>query len=415
VSENNSRAAKSFDFGEYLRTETVGGMILLAATVLALLLANTPVSGIYTAVRDFEIGPHLLHLHLSVGAWAKDGLLAIFFFVAGLELKREMVIGELSNLRSALLPIIAAAGGMILPAVLAFAVGHGTPGAHDAWAIPMATDIAFALGVLSLTGSWMPTAARVFLLSLAVVDDLGAIVVIAVLFTQGMSLLWLATAVVLCAVYWFLQHKRVTATWLYVPLAVATWVAVHSSGVHATIAGVALGLLTRVKQDPGEHASPSMRLEHRLQPWSAGLVVPVFAFFAAGVPVNPEALVEIFEDRVAIGVIVGLLVGKFFGIFGISWLAVKLGIGSKPDSVSWRDMTALAMLGGVGFTVSLLIAELSLSGEAAERAKAAVLIASFVASLVAAAILIRRGRKISNGSDNAFPDPSPTPGDGPTG
>ncbi|MFC7342304.1 Na+/H+ antiporter NhaA [Saccharopolyspora griseoalba] len=415
MSENNSRAAKSFDFGEYLRTETVGGMILLAATVLALLLANTPVSGIYTAVRDFEIGPHLLHLHLGVGEWAKDGLLAIFFFVAGLELKREMVIGELSDLRTALLPIIAAAGGMILPAALAFAVGHGTPGAHDAWAIPMATDIAFALGVLSLTGSWMPTAARVFLLSLAVVDDLGAIVVIAVLFTKHMSLLWLATAVVLCVVYWFLQHKRVTASWLYIPLAVAVWVAVHSSGVHATIAGVALGLLTRVKQDPGEHASPSMRLEHRLQPWSAGLVVPVFAFFAAGVPVNPDALVAIFEDRVAIGVIVGLLAGKFFGIFGVSWVAVKLGIGTKPESVSWRDMTALALLGGVGFTVSLLIAELSLTGEAAERAKAAVLIASFIASLVAAAILIRRGRKLANGDDNAFPNPSPTPGDETTG
>ncbi|GAA2364702.1 Na+/H+ antiporter NhaA [Saccharopolyspora halophila] len=411
MSENNSRANRGFDFAAYLRTETVGGMILLAATAVALVLANTPASGLYTAVRDFELGPHLLHLHLSVGEWVKDGLLAIFFFVAGLELKREMVLGELSNLRSALLPIIAAAGGMVLPAVLAFSIGHGTPGAHDAWAIPMATDIAFALGVLSLTGSWMPTAARVFLLSLAVVDDLGAILVIAVLFTHGMSLVWLATAVALCALYWFLQHKRVTAAWLYVPLAVAVWVAVHSSGIHATIAGVALGLLTRVKQDPNEPASPSMRLEHRLQPWSAGLIVPVFAFFAAGVPVNPDALMAIFEDRVAIGVIVGLLAGKLFGIFGVSWLAVKLGIGSKPDAVSWRDMIALAMLGGVGFTVSLLIAELSLTGEAAERAKAAVLIASATASLIAAAILIRRGRKLKNGNsdDNAFPDPDLTP------
>ncbi|QIZ35534.1 Na+/H+ antiporter NhaA [Saccharopolyspora sp. ASAGF58] len=391
-----ARSARTFDFGSYLRTETVGGMVLLAATAVALLLANSPAAGLYHAIRDFEIGPAALHLDLSIGDWAKDGLLAIFFFVAGLELKRELVVGELSNIKSALLPVIAAIGGMIVPAVLAFSISHGTPGAHAAWAIPVATDIAFALGVLSLTGSWMPTAARVFLLSLAVVDDLGAIVVIAVLFTDGLSVLALLAAVVLCVAYWYLQRKRITTPWLYVPLAVATWIAVHTSGIHATIAGVALGLLTRVKRDPHEPASPAMRLEHRLQPWSAGLIVPVFAFFAAGVPVNGEALAAIGADRVAIAIIIGLLVGKLIGIFGSSFLAVKLGIGAKPDSVQWRDMAALAMLGGVGFTVSLLIADLSLAGAAAERAKAAVLIASAIASLLAAAVLLRRGRKLKN-------------------
>ncbi|MGW1682601.1 Na+/H+ antiporter NhaA [Saccharopolyspora sp. NPDC002376] len=393
---DQSQRSKTFDFASYLRTETVGGMVLLAATALALIMANSPLTGFYQAIRDFEFGPESLHLNLSVGEWAKDGLLAIFFFVAGLELKRELVVGELSNRKNAMLPVIAALGGMIVPAVLAFAVGYGAPGAHAAWAIPVATDIAFALGVLSLTGSWMPTAARIFLLSLAVVDDLGAILVIAVLFTDGLSVLALLAAVLLCVAYWYLQRKRVTSPFLYIPLAVAVWVAVHTSGIHATIAGVALGLLTRVHRDPDEQASPSERLEHRLQPWSAGLIVPVFAFFAAGVPVDGDALVAIGEDRVAIAVIIGLVVGKLIGIFGSSFLAVKLGIGAKPSSVSWGDMAALAILGGVGFTVSLLIADLSLDGAAAERAKAAVLIASAIASLLAAALLTVRGRKRKN-------------------
>ncbi|QUG99691.1 Na+/H+ antiporter NhaA [Saccharopolyspora erythraea] len=394
-------SARTFDFAAYLRTETVGGMVLLAATALALVLANSPAEPFYSGVRDFAIGPHFLHLDLTIGEWAKDGLLAIFFFVAGLELKRELVVGELADRKTATLPVVAALGGMIVPAGLAFAIGYGAPGAHAAWAIPVATDIAFALGVLSLTGSWMPTAARVFLLSLAVVDDLGAIVVIAVLFTSGLSVLALLAAAALCAVYWYAQKRRITTPFLYVPLAVATWIAVHSSGIHATIAGVALGLLTRVHRDPHETASPAMRLEHRLQPWSAGLIVPVFALFAAGVPVDGEALAAMTHDRVAIAVVVGLVVGKLVGIFGSSYLAVKIGIGAKPAGVSWRDLSALAMLGGVGFTVSLLIAELSLEGAAAERAKAAVLIASAVASLLAAVMMLRRGRKVRNGDASA--------------
>ncbi|WP_433870980.1 Na+/H+ antiporter NhaA [Saccharopolyspora sp. CA-218241] len=390
---SESKGARTLDFGAYLRTETVGGMVLLAAAALALVFANTPLSGFYQAVRDFAVGPEALHLHLTIGDWAKDGLLAIFFFVAGLELKRELVVGELADRKAAALPVIAALGGMVVPALVAFGIGHGNPGASTAWAIPMATDIAFALGVLSLTGSWLPTAARVFLLSLAVVDDLGAIIVIAVLFTDGLSLLWLVTAVVLCVAYWFAQHKRITTPWLYVPLAIAVWIAVHSTGVHATIAGVVLGLLTRVKRDPGEETAPSARLEHRLQPWSAGVVVPVFAFFAAGVPVDGEALTSISQDPISIAVIVGLVVGKVVGIVGTAMLGVKLGLGSKPNGVSWWDLSALGFLGGVGFTVSLLIAELSLSGDAAERAKAAVLIASVLASLLGSALLLIRGRR----------------------
>ncbi|GAB3281764.1 Na+/H+ antiporter NhaA [Parasphingorhabdus pacifica] len=388
----SQETARAFDFGAYLRTETVGGMLLLAATVVALVAANTPLSGLYEAVRDFHIGPESLHLDLSIGEWAKDGLLAIFFFVAGLELKRELVVGELADRKTATLPVLAALGGMVVPAVLALTISWGTPGSAVAWTIPVATDIAFALGVLSLTGSWMPTAARVFLLSLAVVDDLGGILIIAVVFTDHLSLIALLAAVVLCAVYAYSQRKRWTTSFLYVPLAVGVWVAVHTSGIHATIAGVALGLLTRVKRDPYEIASPSMRLEHRLQPWSAGVVVPVFAVFAAGVPVDGEALGELTHDRIAIGIIVGLVVGKFLGIFGFSYVAVKLGLGTRPTGVEWSDVAALALLGGVGFTVSLLIAELALSGATAERAKAAVLIASALASLLAAGLLLLKSK-----------------------
>src|SRR4051794_6500555 len=266
--------------------ETVGGTILLAATALALLAANGPWADAYHALRDLELGPHLLHLDLTVGDWAKDGLLALFFFVAGLELKRELVVGELSRFKQAILPVVAAAGGMVVPALVALSVAWGTPGIERAWAIPVATDIAFALGVLALTASNLPSSARVFLLSLAVVDDLGAIVVIAVVFTTGFDLVAVAVAVAALALYAFLQHKRVRTPWLYVPLALITWVAVHSAGVHATIAGVALGLLTRVRPDEGEAEAPALRLEHRLQPWSAAVAVPVFALFAAGISVN---------------------------------------------------------------------------------------------------------------------------------
>ncbi|GAA0606276.1 Na+/H+ antiporter NhaA [Kutzneria viridogrisea] len=386
------RPAALSDLARYLRTETAGGLVLLGATAIALLWANSPLSGSYAALRDFQVGPDLLHLNLSLGSWAKDGLLALFFFVAGLELKRELVVGELSDRRAAALPVAAALGGMIVPALLALAVGGGAPGMDKAWAIPVATDIAFALGVLALTGSGMPASARIFLLSLAVVDDLGAILVIALVFSSSFDFLALAIAVLLLALYWYLQHRRVTSAWIYVPLAVAVWVAVHTAGVHATIAGVALGLLTRVRRDPYEKCSPAVRLEHRLQPWSAGLAVPVFALFAAGVPVGGNALRALVGDQLAIAVVVGLVVGKAVGVLGAALLAVRLKWAQKPRDLGWRDMAAVAVLGGVGFTVSLLMAELGLEGEAEDLAKAAVLIASAMASLVGAALLLRRSR-----------------------
>ncbi|MEU7788434.1 Na+/H+ antiporter NhaA [Amycolatopsis sp. NPDC049159] len=387
------------DFARYLRTETTGGLILLGATAVALLWANSPLRDSYHALREFRIGPEFLHLNLTLGDWAKDGFLALFFFVAGLELKRELVIGELSRFKQAILPVVAAIGGMVVPALVALAVGWGTPGIERAWAIPVATDIAFALGVLALTASNLPSSARVFLLSLAVVDDLGAILVIALLFTTGFDLVAMAVAVVALALYAFLQHKRVRTPWIYVPLALLTWVAVHSAGIHATIAGVALGLLTRVRADEGEAEAPALRLEHRLQPWSAAVAVPVFALFAAGISVNGDSLGAVFTTALPLAVLAGLVVGKFVGILGASVLAVKLGAAEKPRGMSWRDLAALSVLGGVGFTVSLLIAELALPEETSELAKAAVLIASAVASLLAAALLLRRSKVHARISD----------------
>jgi Na+:H+ antiporter, NhaA family len=382
------------EFARFLRTETVGGVVLLGAAAVALIWANSPWSPAYEAMRGVVVGPSALHLDLTLAKWATDGLLAVFFFVVGLELKRELVVGELSTRSQALLPVAAALGGMIVPALLALVVGWGAPGIDQAWAIPVATDIAFALGVLAVAGSALPVSARVFLLGLAVADDLGGIIVIAVVFSSGLDVLWLGAVVLACTAYWWLQRRRVRAWWLYVPLGLFTWFAVHEAGVHATISGVLLGLLTRVRADPEEEFSPALRLEHRLQPWSAGLCVPVFALFAAGVPIGPDALRAVFMEPVALGVLVGLLVGKIIGIFGSCWLVIRLTPASRPRGLSWRDLAAVSMLGGVGFTVSLLIAELSLAdhGSLLDSAKAAVLLASAAASVIGAAMLIRRVR-----------------------
>jgi NhaA family Na+:H+ antiporter len=393
------------EFARFLRTETVGGLVLLAATAVALIWANSPLSPVYEAMREAVVGPAALHLDLTLAQWATDGLLALFFFVVGLELKRELVIGELSTRSQALLPVAAALGGMIVPALLALLVGRGAPGMDQAWAIPVATDIAFALGVLALAGAALPPTARIFLLGLAVVDDLGAIVVIAVLFSAGLNLLALAAAGALAVLYWWLQRRRVRTAWLYVPIAMATWIAVHEAGVHATLTGVVLGVLTRVRPDPDEEEPPAIRLEHRLQPWSAGLCVPVFALFAAGVPVGVDALRSVATEPIAQAVVVGLLLGKVVGIFGFSYLTVRLTPACRPSGLSWRDVLAVSMLGGVGFTVSLLLVELSLDGHDAETAKAAVLLASATAALIAAGVLAVRSR-----AHRAPGTPRPRPG-----
>ncbi len=385
------------ELARYLRTETIGGAILLAAAALALIWVNSPWADSYVRMTETVVGIEPLHLELTLADWVKDGLLAIFFFVVGLELKRELVVGELADRKRAALPIIAAFGGVVTPAIIAFAIGHGEPGMDKGWAIPVATDIAFALAVLALTGSRIPAGARVFLLGLAVVDDLLAIILIAVLFTVGISLTWLAAAAACLAGWWLAQHKRVRTPLVYVPLALVTWYALHEAGVHPTLAGVGLGLLTRVSPDPDEDEAPATRLEHLIQPVSAGLCVPLFALFAAGVPLDIGVFGDLVTERIALAIVVGLLLGKMLGVFGFSWAAIRLGLARRPAGLHYRDMFALSVLAGIGFTVSLLVAELSLGGlddggATLELAKAAILITSLAAALLGSALLLRRGR-----------------------
>ncbi|HZZ50821.1 MAG TPA: Na+/H+ antiporter NhaA [Pseudonocardia sp.] len=385
------------ELARFLRIETVGGSILLVATAVALIWANSPFSATYRSLAHTQIGPAALHLNLTVAAWTSDALLAVFFLVAGLELKRELTVGELSDPRRAALPVVAALGGMIVPALFAVLVGclgaGCAPGVERTWTIPVATDIAFALGVLALAGTALPATARAFLLGLAVVDDLGAIALIAGLFTDAITWVAVGVTVLLALLYWWLQRRRVRSPWLYVPLAIALWCAVHASGIHATVAGVLLGLLTRAVPDDGEDEAPVVRMEHRLQPWSAGICVPLFALFSAGVPLAANDLRGVLTDRIALGVAVGLLAGKLLGIFTASVIAVKLTPAVRPAGLGWWDMLAVSMLGGVGFTVSLLLTELSIhDGAQVDRAKAAVLLSSAVAGLLAAMLLVFRGR-----------------------
>jgi NhaA family Na+:H+ antiporter len=375
---------------EFLRQETTGGRLLLAATAVALLWANLA-GGSYQDLWEarWSVGPPTLHLDLTVAGWVSDGLLAVFFFVAGLEVKRELTVGELAGRRAAALPVAAAAGGMLLPALVALVASRGAAAGGGAWAIPVATDIAFALGVLALAGSALPTGVRVLLLSMAVIDDLGAIALIAALFTRDLQAAWLAGGLVLCAAYGLALRRRWTAPWLLLPLAVAAWVCVHASGVHATVTGIALGLLTPVHAAAGEDESPAERLERRLHPVSAGFVVPVFALAAAGIPL--DAAGDAVTDPIAHGIVAGLLVGKALGILGGAWLAVRLRLGTLPADVGWADVLPVAVLGGVGYTVSLLIARLAFAAPAdQETAATAVLAASAVAS--AAAIVLLRFR-----------------------
>lgn len=380
------------ELADFLRQETTGGRLLLLATAVALLWANVA-GDWYTSFWDVEtsLGPGWLHLDLTLGDWAADGLLAVFFFIAGMEVKRELTVGELAGRRAAALPVFAAVGGMAVPAMVALAVSWGAAVDGGAWAIPVATDIAFALGVLALAGTALPSGVRVLLLAIAVIDDLLAITLIAILFTEDLALLWLAGGLLAGVLYWLAFRYRLDRAWLLWVFAVSVWICVHASGVHATVAGILLGLLTPVRPRDGEQHAPSERLEHRLHPFSAGVAVPVFALAATGIPL--AAAGDAVDDRVALGVFAGLLIGKVVGIFGGARLAVRLRVGTLPESVTWGDVLPVAMLGAIGYTVSLLISRLAFSDVAAEeRSAAAVLVASMLASLIAVVLLRRRPR-----------------------
>ncbi|WP_067502019.1 Na+/H+ antiporter NhaA [Actinoplanes sp. TFC3] len=367
---------------EVLRAETTGGLLLLGAAVIALIWANTPWSAAYQALSSFEAGP------LSLAQWAADGLLAIFFFVAGLELKREFVAGDLRDARRAVLPVAAAAGGMAAPALIFTAIAAGSGGeALTGWAIPTATDIAFALAVLSIIGTHLPSGLRTFLLALAVVDDLLAITIIAVFYTTALHLLWLALALVPIAVFGVLVQRGVTRWWLLLPLAVAAWASMHESGVHATVAGVLLAFTVPARS--------TERFEHRLRPLSAGVAVPVFAFFAAGVSLaEVGGLGAALTSTVAVAVIAALVLGKALGITATTWLVQRFTRARLAEGLSWWDVLGLGLLGGIGFTVSLLIGELAFGAGSLHdgEAKVGVLTGSLVAALLGTALLKVRDR-----------------------
>lgn len=380
---------------EALRTETVGGVLLLAGAVAALLWANSPFSGSYDSVVGFRFGPSALHLHLSVGQWAADGLLTVFFFVAGTELKREFVVGELTSPSAAALPVTAALCGMAVPAAVYGAVNAAGGGSLAGWAVPTATDIAFALAVLAVIGSSLPSALRAFLLTLAVVDDLFAILIIAVFFTSEVSFAALGLAAAGLVLFWLLLRLEVRGWYVYVPLAVVIWALTHASGVHATIAGVAMGLMPRCHRRPGEERSPGERVEHLARPLSAGLAVPLFALFSAGVPVSGSALAAVFARPETLGVILGLVVGKAVGVFGGTWLTARFTKAELNPNLAWADAAALACLSGIGFTVSLLIGELAFTGDPAltREVKAAVLTGSLLSALIACVLLRLRNNR----------------------
>lgn len=337
------------------------------------------------------IGPAWLELDLTLGHWASDGLLAIFFFVAGLELKRELLTGELNDRRAATLPVFAAVGGMVVPALVALAASGGAAADGGAWAIPVATDIAFALGVLAVAGAALPSGARAMLLSIAVVDDLLAIALIAILFTTGLSLPWLLAAVGGCVLYRLSFAARIELPVVLIAIGVIVWICVHASGIHATVAGIALGLLTPAAPRDGGGNSAVERLEHGVHPISAGFAVPVFALGATGIAL--AALGDAASEPVAIGVVCGLVIGKVAGVLGGAALASRLGLGALPNGVGWADAVPLAMLCGIGFTVSLLISELALGDTPLqERVAGAVLVGSLIAAASAVVLLRARTR-----------------------
>jgi NhaA family Na+:H+ antiporter len=383
-----------------LHNETISGALLLVCAAIALGLANSPFAQSYFDLSKTVVGPEALNLDLTLSKWAADGLLAIFFFVAGMELKHELVLGSLSNRANAAVPIAAALGGMIVPAAIYYAINAGLS-TSKGWGIPMATDIAFALAVLAVAGRRLPIELRAFLLSLAVVDDLGAIIVIAFFYSSEIIFGQLGLGILCIIAFALAQRKRIKTSFVYVPLALLSWYFIHESGVHATIAGVTLGLLMRVRNDDGESMSPVDRMLKKVHPWSAGLCVPLFAFFAAGVSVVGISIMDAFTAEVSLGVILGLVVGKPLGILGFAWLVARLTRAELSSALYWWDIFAVGLLAGVGFTVSLLVTQLAFETGTLDNslARLAVLIASVISALLAAAVLMRRRKVHSNNAN----------------
>jgi NhaA family Na+:H+ antiporter len=384
----------------FLRTEASGGVVLLAATVIALLWANSPLAGLYHHVRETHLGFHVGGdtFTLSVEGWINDGLMAVFFFVVGLEIKREILVGELSSLRRATLPVAAAFGGAVLPALLYLALNHGGPHAAG-WGVPIATDIAFAVGILTLLRSRTPEWLKSFLVALAIADDLIAVAVIALFYTSGISVgPLLAAAGILAAMVALNLAGAQRSAWFVVP-AVAMWAAVLASGVHATVAGVAAAAViparppssrsgTRGPQDPESEESPLTRLEHRVLPWTTYLVLPLFALVNAGVAIPASALARTLTSPLTLGVVAGLVLGKPVGIVAAAWLARAAGLARLPEGARWSELAGAACLGGVGFTMSIFIASLAFAeGDTLDLARMGILLGSLISAVLGFGIL----------------------------
>jgi NhaA family Na+:H+ antiporter len=403
---------------EFLHTEAAGGILLLVTTLAALVWANSPFRESYERLWTTEIGVRIGDFEFAedLRHWVNDGLMAIFFFVVGLEIKRELVAGELSEPRAAAVPVFAAIGGMAVPAALYVLINYGGEGAAG-WAIPMATDIAFAVGVLSLLGRHSPDSLKTFLLSLAIVDDIGAILVIALFYSKGIHLGWLTTALLLIGVVVFMRSRRIWWVPLYVIVGCAIWFATLQSGVHATIAGVVLGLLAPARaadpkgardavdeasalmQDPKpssirgismqaqEAVSVAERLEHILHPWTSYAVIPIFALANAGVRLSISSLESAVTSTVTLGIVAGLVGGKLLGVTGASLFSTRIGVGSMPRDVTARHVVGVGAIAGIGFTVSLFIAALAFDDtRLIDEAKIGILLASAAAALVGAIV-----------------------------
>ena len=380
-----------------LRNETFASAMLLLGAVIALIWANSPIRESYFTMANTVVGPEALHLNLPIASWVSDGVLAIFFFVVGLELKQEFVVGSLRDMRQAAVPMIAAAFGMAGPIAVYLLVQVITgSGLYGGWAVPVATDIAFALAVLGLFGKGLPPAVRTFLMTLAVVDDLLGILIIAILFSNGLNFIYLGLAFVCIAVFAALVQNRITHWYLLIPVAVLAWYFMHTSGIHATIAGVALGMMVPAKPRAGEKQYMTERFSHKLEFLSSGFVLPIFAFFASGVNIiDSGGIGKMLTDPVGMGVYLGLPIGKFIGISGGVWIMIKIFKLRLGNGVDLKDIYGVSIVAGVGFTVSLLIATLSFDATDPHgaHARVAVILGSVISVIIGGLVLRMRANQ----------------------
>ena len=345
---------------EFLQKESASGLLIMGAAVLAMMAENSPLKFLYDALLETPVAIRIgaLAIDKPLLLWINDGMMAVFFFLIGLEIKREVLDGELSDPRKVALPAIAAVGGMLVPAAFYVYFNHGDPEAMTGWAIPTATDIAFALGILSLLGNRVPVVLKLFLLTLAILDDLGAITIIALFYSTDISTLSLAISSATLVALFFMNRMGVRNIAPYILVGVVLWIAVLKSGVHATLAGVLLAFFIPLKKGGDEHTSPLHHLEHILHPYVALMIMPVFAFANAGIPLSGLSM-DILTQPVPLGIMTGLFFGKQIGVFGFTWLAIKLGIGRIPEGVTWLQIYGVAALCGIGFTMSLFISSLA--------------------------------------------------------